>query len=110
MTEKKIPARVQEIIKLIHHITLGIGAEINNDVSTKNYVQVIEMWGTGAKKKVAPTSGLINIQNFWCVCLQIAEQIIDRTGNAPGVYLSGALKGGMEKLDEVKKALRERGY
>ena len=64
----------------------------------------------GAKKKVAPTSGLNNIQNFWCVCLQIAEQIIERTGNTPRVYLSGALKGGMEKLDEVKRVLRERGY
>lgn len=64
----------------------------------------------GAKKKIAPTSGLINNQIFWAVCCQIAEQIIERTGNAPGIYLSGALKGGMEKLNEVKRLYKERGY
>lgn len=64
----------------------------------------------GIKKKIAPTSGLINNQIFWAVCCQIAEQIIERTGNTPGIFLSGALKGGMEKLNEVKRMYRERGY
>jgi len=64
----------------------------------------------GVKKKIAPTSGLINNQIFWTVCCQIAEQIIERTESAPGIYLSGALKGGMEKLNEVKRLYRERGY
>jgi uncharacterized phosphosugar-binding protein len=64
----------------------------------------------GIKKKIAPTSGLINNQIFWAVCCQIAEQIIERTGKAPGIFLSGALKGGMEKLNEVKRLYRERGY
>ena len=64
----------------------------------------------GIKKKIAPVSGLINNQIFWAVCCQIAEQIVRRTGNAPGIYLSGALKGGMEKLNEVKRLYKERGY
>ena len=64
----------------------------------------------GIKRKVTPTSGLINNQIFWAVCCQIAEQIIQRTGNAPGIYLSGALRGGMEKLNEVKRLYKERGY
>ncbi|MFC1693681.1 hypothetical protein ACFL1R_09270 [Candidatus Latescibacterota bacterium] len=64
----------------------------------------------GINRKVAPTSGLINNQVFWAVCCQIAEQIIEKTGNTPGIYLSGALKGGMEKLNEVKRLYRERGY
>jgi len=64
----------------------------------------------GIRRKVAPTSGLIMNQIFWAANCQIAEQIIERTGNAPCVYLSGALKGGMEKLDENKRILRERGY
>ena len=64
----------------------------------------------GIKRKICPTSGLINNQIFWAVCCQIAEQIIERTGNAPGIYLSGALKGGMDKLNEVKRLYRERGY
>jgi uncharacterized phosphosugar-binding protein len=64
----------------------------------------------GIKKKISPTSGLMNTQIFWTVCAQIADQIYQRTGNAPGVFLSGALKGGMEKLNEVKRVYKERGY
>ncbi len=64
----------------------------------------------GVERKVAPTSGLINNQAFWAVCCQIAEQFIARTGTPPGIYMSGALKGGMEKLNEVKRVLNERGY
>lgn len=64
----------------------------------------------GVQKKVAPTSGLINNQAFWAICCQIAEQFIARTGNTPGIYMSGALKGGMDKLNEVKRVLKERGY
>jgi len=64
----------------------------------------------GIARKIAPTSGLILNQIFWATCCQIASQIIERTGNVPGVYLNGALKGGMERLDEVKRLLRERGY
>ena len=64
----------------------------------------------GIKKKIAPTSGPINNQIFWAVCFQIAEQIIERTGNTPAIYLSGALKGGMDKLNEVKRLYKERGY
>jgi len=64
----------------------------------------------GIKKKIAPTSGFILNQLFWAINCQIAQKIIERTGNAPGVYLNGALKGGMEKLNEVKRVLRQRGY
>lgn len=64
----------------------------------------------GVQRKVCPTSGLITNQIFWAVCCQIADSIVARTGEAPGVYLSGALKGGSEKLNEVKRVYRERGY
>jgi len=64
----------------------------------------------GIKRKVAPTSGLVMNQIFWVINCQIAQQVIERTGNAPCVYLSGALQGGMEKLNENKRILRERGY
>ena len=64
----------------------------------------------GIEKKVAPTSGLIQNQIFWTICCQIAEKIVERTGNAPGIYLNGGLKGGMEKLVAVLKTFRERGY
>jgi len=64
----------------------------------------------GVPKKICPTSGLVNNQIFWAVCCQIADLIVRRTGSAPGIYLSGALKGGMEKLNEVKRLYKERGY
>ncbi|MBN1294179.1 MAG: hypothetical protein JXB48_20255 [Candidatus Latescibacteria bacterium] len=64
----------------------------------------------GIKKKIAPTSGLINNQIFWAVCCQIAEQIVERTGIAPVIFLSGALKGGLERLDSDKEIYIKRGY
>jgi uncharacterized phosphosugar-binding protein len=64
----------------------------------------------GAKQKICPTSGFMVNQFLWAICLEIAEQIIDRTGTVPAIYLNGAIEGGMERSDEVKKLLRERGY
>jgi len=64
----------------------------------------------GIERKIAPTSGLINNQIFWAVCCQITEQIVERTGNAPVIFLSGALKGGLERLDSDKQVYLERGY
>ncbi|MFC1508652.1 hypothetical protein ACFL60_03080 [Candidatus Omnitrophota bacterium] len=64
----------------------------------------------GVDRKIAPTSGFINNQVFWSLNCQIADVIIEKTGNAPGIYLSGAFKGGMERLNEVKRIFRERGY
>ncbi|MDP2984269.1 MAG: hypothetical protein Q8O92_13190 [Candidatus Latescibacter sp.] len=64
----------------------------------------------GIQRKVSPTSGLIQNQIFWAICGQIAEQIVERTGNAPGIFLNGGLKGGMEKLVAVRRTFRQRGY
>ncbi len=64
----------------------------------------------GIDRHIAPTSGLINNQAFWTICCQIAMKFVERTGSPPGIYLSGALKGGMDKLTEVKRVLLERGY
>ncbi|MFA6473175.1 MAG: hypothetical protein WCU00_14180, partial [Candidatus Latescibacterota bacterium] len=64
----------------------------------------------GVKQKICPTSGFMVNQFLWAICLEIAEQIIDRTGTVPAIYLNGAIEGGMERSDEVKKLLRERGY
>jgi len=64
----------------------------------------------GIRRKVSPTSGLIQNQVFWAVCCQIAERIVERTGEAPGIYLNGGLKGGMEKLVASLRAFRKRGY
>lgn len=64
----------------------------------------------GIERKVAPTSGLIQNQIFWAICCQIAEKIVDRTGNPPGIFLNGGIKGGMEKLVTVRRTFMQRGY
>jgi len=64
----------------------------------------------GIPRSVCPTSGLVANQLLWMICCEIAEQIIDRTGNVPGIYLNGAMKGGMDRLNEVKQLLKTRGY
>jgi len=64
----------------------------------------------GVDKKISPTSGFINNQIFWSLNCQIADVIIEKTGHAPGIFLSGAFKGGMERLYEVKRLFNERGY
>ena len=64
----------------------------------------------GFEQKVCPTSGVVMNQIFWAICLDIAEKIIKRTGNVPGVYLSGAINGGIDHLRKVNSLYAERGY
>ena len=65
---------------------------------------------SGLNQKICPTSGPLMNQLFWAICLEIAEEIIRRTGNVPGVYLSGAIKGGIDHLQKVNAMYQVRGY
>jgi len=64
----------------------------------------------GFKRKVCPTSGACLNQLYWSVCMEIMEGIIRRTGNVPGVYLTGAVEGGIDHLNRVNAIYEERGY
>jgi len=64
----------------------------------------------GFERRVCPTSGPVINQMWWATCMEIAEEIIRRTGNSPGVFLSGALKGGREYNNYMMQAYHERGY
>ena len=64
----------------------------------------------GLEQKVCPTSGVLLNQIFWAACMEIAEEIIRRTGNTPGVYLSAALKGGRPHMHRMRELYNERGY
>ncbi len=64
----------------------------------------------GFERKVCPTSGPLINQIWWALCMEIAEQIIRRTGNAPGVFFSGALKGGRDHNNFMMRKYNERGY
>jgi uncharacterized phosphosugar-binding protein len=64
----------------------------------------------GLKRKVCPTSGAMLNQIFWATCMEIAEEVIRRTGNAPGVFFSAAIKGGTEHMIRVNEIYKVRGY
>ena len=64
----------------------------------------------GFKRKVCPTSGPLINQIWWATCMEIAEQLIRRTGNPPGIFFSGALKVGRTHNNHIMAKYRERGY
>ncbi len=64
----------------------------------------------GFNQKVCPTSGPVKNQAFWALQMEIAEEIIRRTGNVPGILMSGALKGGNEHNAIVRRRIEARGY
>ena len=64
----------------------------------------------GFEKKVCPTSGTLVNQLFWAVCMEIAEEIIRRTGNVPGVLFSAALKVGPAHNQRMFELYTKRGY
>jgi uncharacterized phosphosugar-binding protein len=64
----------------------------------------------GLDKKVCPTSGIIITLTFWATMIQLAEEIIRRTGNTPGVLSSGAFKGGAEQRENRLEMVKKRGY
>ena len=64
----------------------------------------------GFDKKVCPTSGALLNQMFWATCMEIAEEIIRRTGNTPGVLFSSALKVGRNHNRRVYEQYNIRGY
>ena len=64
----------------------------------------------GFNRKVSPTSGPIQNQLFWAVCMEIAEQVIRRTGNAPGVLFSAAIRGSRAHNESVRSRYYKRGY
>ncbi len=64
----------------------------------------------GFQRTICPTSGACVNQIFWAACSEIAEMIIARTGNTPGVYLNGAVTGGLDHLARVNAVYEQRGY
>ena len=64
----------------------------------------------GVDKKVCPTSGLLVNLMFWATAVQIAEEIMKRTGDTPGVLSTGALKGGGEQRRRRMEMVKLRGY
>ena len=64
----------------------------------------------GFERKVCPTSGPIQNQLFWAVCMEIAQQLIQRTGNSPGIFFSGAIRGSDVHNSSITARYEQRGY
>ena len=64
----------------------------------------------GVERKVCPTSGLIVNLMFWATAIQIAEEIMKRTGNTPAVLSTGAMTGGGEQRRRRMETVKLRGY
>ena len=64
----------------------------------------------GVDQKVCPTSGLLVNLLFWSTVIEIAEEIMWRTGNTPAVLSTGALEGGGAQRRQRTELANVRGY
>ena len=64
----------------------------------------------GLKRRVGPTSGLLINQMFYAVQMQIAEKIIERTGNTPRIDANVAMEGFWDKRGLDFQIIKTRGY
>ena len=64
----------------------------------------------GVKKKVCSTSGLLVNLMFWATAIQLAGEIMKRTGETPGVLSTGAMIGGGEQRRRRTEMVKIRGY
>ncbi|MHB9027300.1 MAG: phosphoheptose isomerase family protein [Candidatus Latescibacterota bacterium] len=64
----------------------------------------------GVDRKICPTSGLLVNVMFWTTMVQLAEEIMRYTGNAPAVLSTGAVVGGAEQRKRAAELVKARGY
>lgn len=57
----------------------------------------------GFNRRICPTSGVLLDHLYWTTMMSFVEQYMEKSGgDIPGVYFSGALKGGMEHLYRMR--------
>ena len=64
----------------------------------------------GVERKVCPTSGLLMNVMFWATAIEIAEEIMRRTGDTPCVLSTGAVIGGGDQRTKRTELAKMRGY
>ncbi len=65
----------------------------------------------GVERRVCPTSGIMNCTMLWAICIEIAEEIMRRTGgNTPVINVNGALEMSGEHYPYLNNMLNSRGY
>ena len=64
----------------------------------------------GVNRKICPTSGLLLNQMFFAVQFQIAQKLIERTGNTPRIDGNASMTGMLERRERSLEIVRVRGY
>lgn len=64
----------------------------------------------GFTRKVCPASGVLATSVLWSICADIADGIIRRTGNTPGIYFNGAISWDGWWDAQVDAMVKTRGY
>lgn len=64
----------------------------------------------GFSRKICPTSGAMMNQIFWATCMEMIDAFNRRTGNIPGIFMTGAVKGGIDHMIRMQTIHYERGY
>jgi len=64
----------------------------------------------GFERKVCPTSGSLATSILWVMSVELAMEIIARTGNTPAIYFNGALKVSQDHNARMAAIAGERGY
>lgn len=62
------------------------------------------------ERRICPISGFAVAAAFWTFAAALADEIIARTGNAPGVLSTGAVVGGAEQRTRANGLVKTRGY
>lgn len=64
----------------------------------------------GFERKVCPTSGSLATSILWVMSVELAEEMIRRTGTTPAINFNGALKWSAEYNGQMSAIARQRGY
>jgi len=64
----------------------------------------------GCNRKVCPTSGSLATSILWVMSVELAMEVIRRTGNTPAIHFNGALKWAPEYNAQMRAIATERGY
>ncbi|MBT4483889.1 MAG: hypothetical protein HOC71_09455 [Candidatus Latescibacteria bacterium] len=110
---KKSNMRIASIGPMTRNIIVPEGRAVHKETEV-HVGRMCDTYGLfavpGFAQKICPTSGVVINQLFWACIMEFAEQFIERTGNVPAVYYSGALKGGMEHYIRMQNISNEQGY
>ena len=110
---KKLGMRVASIGPITRNIQVPEGRAVFKETEV-HVGRMMDTYGLfaipGFERKVCPTSGVLATSILWVMSVELAMEIIRRTGNTPAIYFNGALKTANEHNDLAVAMAKERGY